>query len=289
MLKSTAQSFRQEDIGALIVLALREDIGTGDVTSCVLVPDALKARAVLLAKAEGVLAGINVAKLVFVKLDPEIKFRALLKDGATLHPGDMIAEISGNARAILAGERTALNFLQRLSGIATQTRQFVTAVGDLPVWIVDTRKTTPGFRLLEKYAVRMGGGRNHRMNLADGILIKDNHLAILRSRGLTLKDAVVQAKDKAPAGFQVEVETTSLAEVKEAVEAGADIVMFDNMSPALMKRAVKLLPEGVWSEASGGVNLETVHKVAETGVNIISVGALTHSSKALDISLEIVG
>ncbi|HXY73806.1 MAG TPA: carboxylating nicotinate-nucleotide diphosphorylase, partial [Dehalococcoidales bacterium] len=255
-------------------------------TGILILPD-LKASAVLLAKAEGILAGIDVAKTVFRKIDPAINFKKLIDDGSELQSGDIIAEINGKARTILTGERTALNFLQRLSGIATLTSQFVAAVGDLPVWIVDTRKTTPGYRLLEKYAVQMGGGKNHRMNLADGILIKDNHIALLRKQGVTIEKAVKKARKEAPQGIAIEVETTNLEEVREAVKAGADIVMFDNMSPALMRRAVKLLPEGIWSEASGGVNLQTVRAIAESGVTIISVGALTHSSKALDISLEL--
>ncbi len=277
----------QKTIDHLIDLALEEDIGTGDITTRTLIPPALETSAIFLAKVEGVLAGIEIARRVFLKLDPEIIFKIFIKDGSTLQKGDIIAEVKGKARAILTGERTALNFLQRLSGIATLTRQFVACVSDLPVMIIDTRKTTPGYRLLEKYAVRMGGGHNHRLNLADGILIKDNHLALLRSGGETLKDAVTQARKKAPEGLKIEVETTNLDEVHEAVDARADIIMFDNMSPAMMRRAVKLLPSGILSEASGGVNLESVRAIAETGVNFISVGALTHSSKALDISLEL--
>jgi nicotinate-nucleotide pyrophosphorylase (carboxylating) len=271
----------------LIDLALEEDIDAGDITTQILIPPALRARAILLAKSEGILAGVGVARRVFLKLDPELKFKTLTTDGSLLKEGDIIAEIRGKAHAILTGERTALNFLQRLSGIATQTSQFVARVRDLPVLIMDTRKTTPGLRLLEKYAVRMGGGHNHRLNLSDGVLIKDNHLAMLRAKGKTLIEVVAQAKKKAPKDLMVEVETTNLDEVREAVSAGADIIMFDNMSPAMMRRAVKLLPSNIKSEASGGVNLENVRAIAETGVNFISIGALTHSSKALDISLEL--
>ena len=277
----------QKTIDHLIDLAFEEDIGTGDITTQTLISPALETSVILLAKADGVLAGIEIARRVFLKLDPEIKFKTIIKDGLPLQKGDIIADIKGKARTILTGERTALNFLQRLSGIATLTSQFVARVSDLPVMIIDTRKTTPGYRLLEKYAVRMGGGHNHRLNLADGILIKDNHLALLRNRGKNLKDVVTQAREKAPQDLKVEVETTNLGEVREAVRAGADIIMFDNMSPAMMRRAVKLLPSCILSEASGGVNLETVRAIAETGVNFISVGALTHSSKALDISVEL--
>ena len=274
-------------IDHLIDLAFKEDIGAGDVTTEILIPPALKTKAIILAKSEGVLAGIEVAKRVFLKLDPEMKFKTLIKDSSPLKKGNVIAELRGKAQAILTGERTALNFLQRLSGIATQTSQFVTRVQDLPVLIIDTRKTTPGYRLLEKYAVRMGGGHNHRLNLADGILIKDNHLVLLRTRGKTLREVVLEAKRKAPKGLKVEVETTNLDEVREAVSAGADIILFDNMSPAMMRRGVKLLSKDILSEASGGVNLDSVRAIAETGVNFISIGALTHSSKALDISLEL--
>jgi nicotinate-nucleotide pyrophosphorylase (carboxylating) len=276
-----------QTIITLINLAIAEDISTGDITTEILIPPTLKTSAVLLAKDRGILAGSDIAKLVFKKIDPSIKFKHLIDDGSELKPGDIIAEISGKARTILTGERTALNFLQRLSGIATLTSQFMAMVGDLPVWIVDTRKTTPGYRMLEKYAVLMGGGRNHRLNLADGILIKDNHIALLRKQGMTIEKAVKKARKEAPKGIAIEVETTNLKEVREAVKAGADIIMFDNMSPAMMKRACKLLPEGTWSEASGGVNLKTVRAIAESGVTIISVGALTHSPKALDISLEL--
>jgi nicotinate-nucleotide pyrophosphorylase (carboxylating) len=274
-------------IDHLIDLAFKEDIGTGDVTTQILISPNLKTKAIILAKSDGVLAGIEVTRRVFLKLDPEMKFKTLIKDGSPFKKGDVIAEIRGKARAILSSERTALNFLQRLSGIATQTSQFVKLVCDLPVLIIDTRKTTPGYRLLEKYAVRMGGGHNHRLNLTDGILIKDNHLALLRAKGETLKEVVIQAKKKAPKSLKVEVETTNLKEVREAVSAGADIIMFDNMSVAMMNRAVKLLPAGIMSEASGGVNLESVRAIAETGVDFIYIGALTHSSKALDISLEL--
>ena len=279
-------SMYEDQLNALIDMALEEDIGGGDVTSESLILDTLKAKTTILAKAEGVVAGVDLAKLVFIKVDPDLKFKVLLKDGVKLKPGDVIATVSGNARSILKGERLALNFLQKLSGIATQTAEFVARIEDLPVDILDTRKTTPGMRLLEKYAVAMGGGRNHRFNLSDGILIKDNHLATLRAHGLTLKEIVAKAKANAPKGIKVEVEVTNLKEVEEVISAKADIIMFDNMSPALMRRAVKKVPARIYTEASGGITLKNVRAVAETGVNFISIGALTHSSKALDISLE---
>ena len=279
-------SLYENQLNTLIDLALEEDTGGGDITSESLIPAGLQAKTTLLSKAEGVLAGVDLVKLVFIKVDSNLKFKVLLQDGAKLQPGDIIATVTGNARSILKAERLALNFVQRLSGIATHTNQFVEMIKDLPVDILDTRKTTPGMRLLEKYAVSMGGGRNHRFNLSDGILIKDNHIASLRAHGMTLKEIIGQAKSSAPQGIRVEVEVTNLKEVREAVSAGADIIMFDNMSPALMRRAVKLVPSGIYMEASGNITLKTVRAVAESGVNFISVGALTHSSKALDMSLE---
>jgi len=276
----------ENQLNTLIDLALEEDIGSGDITSETLIPADLRAKTTLLAKADGVLAGIDLAKLVFIKVDPDLKFKTLLKDGAKLHPGDIIGTVTGNARSLLKAERVALNFLQKLSGIASQTAEYVAIIGDLPVEILDTRKTTPGMRLLEKYAVSMGGGRNHRFNLSDGILIKDNHLATLRAHGMTLREIVNKAKSGAPEGIKVEIEVTNLKEVREAVAAAADIIMFDNMSPAKMRAAVKIVPSGIMTEASGNINLKTVRAAAETGVNFISIGALTHSSKALDISLE---
>jgi nicotinate-nucleotide pyrophosphorylase (carboxylating) len=276
----------ENQLNTLIDLALEEDIGSGDITSETLIPADLRAKTTLLAKADGVLAGVDLAKLVFIKVDSELNFKILLKDGTKLHSGDIIGTVTGNARSILKAERVALNFLQKLSGIASQTAEYVALIGDLPVEILDTRKTTPGMRLLEKYAVSMGGGRNHRFNLSDGILIKDNHLATLRAHGMTLREIVNKAKSGAPEGIKVEVEVTNLKEVREAVAAAADIIMFDNMSPAKMRAAVKIVPAGIMTEASGNINLKTVRTAAETGVNFISIGALTHSSKALDISLE---
>ena len=279
-------SIPENQLNTIIDLALDEDSGTGDITSELLIPAKLRAKATLVAKADGVLAGIDLTRLVFVRVDPDLKFKASLKDGAKLNPGDIIATITGNAHSILKAERLALNFLQRLSGIATQTAKYVALVSDLNVHILDTRKTTPGMRLLEKYAVSMGGGWNHRFNLSDGILIKDNHLETLRTQGMTLKEIVTKAKLNAPKGIKIEVETTNLKEVDEAIFAGADIIMLDNMSPAQMHHAVKKVPALIKTEASGGITLDNVRAVAKTGVSFISIGALTHSSKALDISLE---
>jgi nicotinate-nucleotide pyrophosphorylase (carboxylating) len=213
----------------------------------------------------------------------------LLKDGARLKPGSKIASVSGSIASILKAERTALNFLQRLSGIASETDRYVERVQGLPVRIMDTRKTTPGFRLLEKHAVRVGGGQNHRMSLGDGMLIKDNHLAVLRNQELSIKQIVARARQKAPRGLLVEVEAATALEALEAAEAGADIVMLDNMSLDDMRNAVKAIHGRALLEASGGITLDNVRAVAETGVDFVSVGALTHSVRALDISLELQG
>jgi len=231
-------------------------------------------------------AGIEVAHLVFARVDASLKFHALLHDGAKLQRGTEIAKVEGKVGSILRGERVALNFLQRLSGIATETSRYVEAVRGTKARIADTRKTTPGLRFLEKYAVRAGGGQNHRVHLGDGILIKDNHLAALRARGLDMKAAIDLARKNAPHTLKIEVEVTTVEEAGQAVEAGADIVMLDNMSVEDMRRAVKSVGGRVLLEASGGVTLDNVRSVAETGVDLISVGALTHSVKSLDISLE---
>ncbi len=224
---------------------------------------------------------------MFLKVNPLLKVEVLIQDGAEVKPGDTVATISGSVVSILKAERVALNFLQRLSGIASQTAQYVAKTHGLVVNITDTRKTTPGLRLLEKYAVRLGGGQNHRFHLGDGILIKDNHIAALRALGMSLKDIIAKAKQNAPKELKVEVEVNTIQKALDATEAGADIIMLDNMSPDEMRRVVSLIPGQVKTEASGGVTLANVQAVAETGVDLISVGALTHSSKALDISLEL--
>jgi len=238
-------------------------------------------------KSEGILAGIEVAKKVFHQVDPGLRMDVLLEDGTKIKASDVIARVEGKVANILKAERVALNFLQRLSGIATETNRYVEAVEGLPVHIMDTRKTTPSLRVLEKYAVRVGGGENHRMNLGDGILIKDNHLAALRSRGLSLKEIIAKAQQNAPKRLKIEVEVKTVPEALEAAEAGADIVMLDNMSLGDIRQAVKMIHGRALIEASGGITLDKVRAVAETGVDFISVGALTHSVKALDISLEV--
>lgn len=277
----------EEQLDGIIDRALAEDTGSGDITSEILIPHDLHGQAIFLIKARGVLAGIDVARRVFLRIDPSLQVELHIADGSKVKPGDKVATISGRVASILKAERVALNLLQRLSGIASQTARYVAKTRGLSVKVTDTRKTTPGLRLLEKYAVRIGGGHNHRFHLGDGILIKDNHLAALRSLGRNLKDIVSEAKLKAPSGLPVEVEVTSVEEALAVVAAGADIIMLDNMKPEEMSRAVSLMPPHVKTEASGGVTLANIRTVAMTGVDIISVGALTHSPKALDISLEL--
>jgi len=277
----------EEQIDNIIELALAEDISHGDVTSEALIPPDLQGKASILVKAEGILAGGEVAKRVFLKVDPSLKVEIFITDGRKVKPGDRAATIVGTVVSILKAERVALNFLNRLSGIASQTAQYVAKTRGFAVNITDTRKTTPGLRLLEKYAVRVGGGQNHRLHLGDGILIKDNHLAVLRPLGMSLKDIVAKAKQNAPQGLKVEVEVNTVQEALDAVDAGADIIMLDNMSPDEMRRVVNLISSQVKIEASGGITLANVRSVAMVGVNIISIGALTHSPKALDISLEL--
>jgi len=267
--------------------ALAEDLAWGDVTTGALISNNQQGIATIVAKEQGVLAGINVVRKVFHKLDPELKIDALLEDGAKVNSGSIIAKVEGKVASILKAERTALNFLQRLSGIASETNRYVKVVEGLPVHIMDTRKTTPGLRLLEKYAVRVGGGENHRMNLGDGILIKNNHLAALRSRGLSLKEIIAKARQNASQGLKLEVEVKTVQEAEEAAEAGVDIIMLDNMSLEDMRQAVEFIHGRALIEASGGVTLDKVRDVAKTGVDFISVGALTHSARALDISLKL--
>jgi nicotinate-nucleotide pyrophosphorylase (carboxylating) len=271
----------------LIDAALSEDQTFNDPTTEALIPSEIRAVGMLRAKAQGVLAGIDVALAVFQRVDQGLEAKALLSDGSTLTPGAEIARVAGSAGSILRAERIALNFLQRMSGIATDTSLYVKAIQGCRARIIDTRKTVPGHRYLDKYAVRMGGGYNHRLNLADGILIKDNHLEALRSREMGLKEVVQLALSRASHTIKVEVEVETLEQVKEAVEAGAHIIMLDNMPVGLMQKAMDTIAGRAVVEASGGITLETVREVAETGVDLISIGGLTHSAKALDISLDL--
>jgi nicotinate-nucleotide pyrophosphorylase (carboxylating) len=274
-------------IEEIIDRALAEDLGKGDVTTEALVPGDQLGTGFIVAKKEGILAGMNVAKQVFHQADPELKVEVLLEDGARVKPGSKVAKVSGSIASILKAERVALNFLQRLSGIASETNRYVEVVKGLPVRIMDTRKTTPGLRSLEKHAVKAGGGENHRMSLGDGVLIKDNHLAALRSQGLNIREIVAKARQNSPQRLPVEVEVGTVSEALEAVEAGADIVMLDNMNLEDMRKATKSIHGRALIEASGGITLDNVRAVAETGVDFISIGALTHSARALDISLEL--
>ncbi len=262
--------------------ALREDIDCGDVTTDSLISASQQSQCALYAKEEGVLAGMDAADRVFHLLDAGIIFQMKKTDGCTVLPGEKIAEIKGNTRAILSGERVALNILQRMSGIATKTHRMCELVRDYPVRITDTRKTLPGFRMLDKYSVTVGGGVNHRMNLSDLVMIKDNHIAAVGS----IARAVSLAKDKAPFPVKIEVEVENLCQLEEAIQAEADIVMLDNMDTGEMKKAVAFADHRVLLEASGNVDEDRIAAIAQTGVDIISCGALTHSVRALDISLK---
>ena len=277
----------EEQLNKIADLALAEDTGHGDITSEALIPPGLSGQASVLIKEKGILAGGEVASRVFLRTDPSLTVQLLVEDGTEVESGEKVAAVSGRVISILRAERTALNFLQRLSGIASMTAQYVARASGCRAVITDTRKTTPGLRMLEKYAVRMGGGRNHRFHLGDGILIKDNHLAVLYHSGMNLSDIVARAKQNAPPGIKVEVEVTTIQEALDAVAAGADIIMLDNMSPEEMGKVVGAVKGQVEIEASGGITLDNVRQVAMTGVDIISIGALTHSVRALDISLEI--
>ena len=269
------------EIDRIIRTALAEDIGWGDITTRACIVPGSQSRAELVAKEDFVLAGIDVAAQVFTTVDATVSFEKLREDGRTIRRGEVFAWIKGESTSLLQGERVALNLLQRMSGIATLTGLFVEAVDGTGARIVDTRKTTPGLRYLEKYAVRAGGGQNHRYALCDGILIKENH--IHAAGGVTA--AIQRAKVAAPHTIKVEVETTTIAEVEEALLAGGDIILLDNMSIDELRQAVKLVDGRALTEASGGVNLKSVRAIAETGVDLISVGALTHSFRSVDISL----
>ncbi len=275
------------EVHRLIDAALSEDETFNDPTTGLLIPPDVAGIGALRAKAEGVLAGLEVARAVFQRVDARLTFTPLLTDGAPLTLGGEIARLQGSAAGILRAERVALNFMQRMSGIASDTNRYVQAIAGLPARIVDTRKTAPGHRYLDKYAVRMGGGHNHRLNLADGMLIKDNHIAALGSREMGLTDVIRLARARAPHTIKVEVEVETLAGVQEALAAGAHIIMLDNMPVEMMRQAVALVRDRAVIEASGGINLESVRAVAETGVHLISVGSLTHSTQALDISLDL--
>ena len=273
-------------IKSTIERALVEDLGPGDITTDSLIPPDIRGMGTVLSKATGVIAGLDVALEVFRQTNPAVKTRVLMADGSEVAPGDMVAEVEGSIAGILKGERVALNFLQHLSGIASDTSRYVKAGQGTRARILDTRKTVPGLREMEKYAVRVGGGRNHRFNLSDGVLIKDNHIAALRAQELTLGAIIHRARENTPHTLRIEVEVETVDEAREAMEARADAILLDNMSLEEMRLVVTLAQGRCLLEASGGINLETVRAVAETGVDLISVGALTHSVRALDISLD---
>lgn len=267
----------------IVLNALKEDMPLGDVTTDNIVQEDNISNAEFLAKQDAVIAGLDVARHVFETLDSSVKFTALIEDGDEVKKGDIIARVSGPTRALLKGERTALNFLQRLSAIATMTNRYVMKVQGLQVKITDTRKTTPGLRLLEKYAVNAGGGSNHRFSLSDGVLIKDNHIAA--AGGIT--NAVTRVRENIPHTIKIEVEVESMEEVQEALDCKVDIIMLDNMTNEQMSEAVKLINGRALVEASGNMTEETIYDVALTGVDIISIGKLTHSANSVDISMNI--
>ena len=268
-----------------IRLWLEEDIGSGDITTMTTIPEDRQGVGIIHVKEDGILAGIPVAEAVFRVVDPTLSFRAVRQDGERIVKGTVLAEVHGSIRSILLGERLALNLMQRLSGIATRTREYVDVLDGLPTRLVDTRKTTPGHRTLEKYAVRVGGGHNHRFGLYDAVMIKDNH--IKGAGGIT--QAVAAARSQIPHTMKIEVEVEGFAQLEEAMAADADIIMLDNMKPADMSQAVGILKANkphILVEASGNVNLSTIRGIAETGVDVNSGGRLTYSVQALDISLD---
>jgi len=273
------------EIDRLIEAALAEDMPHGDITSETLIPPRQLSRAILMAKQDGVMAGLEVFCRVFHRLDPRTSINRHTRDGAAFRAGDVLAEVEGKSVVLLKAERTALNFLQRLSGIATTTRKFADAVAGTKARILDTRKTTPGLRALEKYAVRMGGGENHRLNLSTMVLIKDNHLKLVGDVG----EAVRRARAGIKRGVLIEVEATNFDQARAALESGADWIMLDNMPPGRMRKIVTWVAGRCQLEASGNVSLKNVRRVAETGVDYISIGKLTHSYVSVDLSLEFLG
>ena len=271
-----------KEIDAVIEAALKEDMPRGDITSENIVPRRSVSKAVFLAKQEGVLAGIDVAGRVFRRIDRRIIFKKFFRDGQSFQAGQVLAEVSGHSISILKGERTALNFLQRMSGIATTTKKYVDAVSGTKARILDTRKTTPGLRILEKYAVQTGGGENHRLNLSTMVLIKDNHLRLVDN----ILDAVRLARKKVGRRIKIEVEVTNFDQARQAVEAGADMIMLDNIRPKTMKDIIGWVQGRIPIEVSGNVSLKNVRRIAALGPDFISIGKLTHSYASLDLSLE---
>jgi nicotinate-nucleotide pyrophosphorylase (carboxylating) len=277
----------QDIILAVVTQALREDVGHGDITTQAAIPADLQATAQVVTREAGVVAGLPVLEAVYATVDSRVRVTRRVDEGAHVEAGALLAEISGPAQALLTGERVALNLLQRLCGIATMTARYVQEVAGLPVKILDTRKTTPGLRALEKYAVRVGGGTNHRFGLFDGVMLKDNHLAMLASQGIGLSEAIRRTRAAVGPMVCIEVEVETVEQAAEAAEAGADMILLDNMPPDQLRAAVAVVAGRSRTEASGGITLATLRAVAESGVDFISTGALTHSARALDIGLDI--
>jgi len=276
----------QSQIEKIVDLALEEDTGHGDITSEALIPSNMAGKAIIVANEAGLLVGAEIARMVFLKTDGSLEIEILIEDGKEVKQGDTVATVKGRVISILKAERVALNFMGRLSGVATEAAKYIAEMKGSATVISDTRKTTPGLRILEKYAMYAAGGQTHRPDLGSGIIIKDNHLVALAAKGKTIKDAVDLARKKVKDGMKVEIEVETIAQVQEAADAKADVIMLDNMSIEDMKKAVDMIPEGIKVEASGGVTLENVREVAMTGVDIISVGAITHSARSLNFSLE---
>ncbi len=274
------------EIRRIVGTALEEDLGAGDITTDNLVPVKAFARAAVAYRSPGIVCGIGVMAEVFRSLDPEVTIDRLVPEGQRVARGTVVAVVRGRARGILKGERVALNFVQRMAATATATAELVKAVEGLPVHVIDTRKTTPGLRVLERYAVRVGGGRNHRFNLADGVLVKDNHLVALRNQGIGTVEALHMLRDRVPHTVRVEVEVDRLDQIPPVLEAGVDAILFDNMTPEQVREAVRVVSGRAITEVSGGVRLETIRAYAEAGVDVISSGALTHSTPALDVGLD---
>ena len=275
-------------IRQIVKTALEEDLGFGDLTSSALLSPDMVAKAQIVAKEAMVVAGLAVAQEVFHQIDDSLTVTFHQRDGAWVRANTQLLTITGNAQSLLQAERVALNFMQRLSGISTLTRQFCRAVGEHSVKIADTRKTTPGLRVLEKWAVRLGGGYNHRFSLHDGILIKDNHLMVLAANNRSLSQACQLAKQQAPHGLRISVEVESLAQVREALQGKADIILLDNMSASKIQQAVKIIKSQALVEVSGGITLHNIQDIANKGIDIISIGALTHSAPAMELSMDII-
>ena len=275
------------ELESLVKAALREDAPHGDITTHALLDPTLHAQANVVAKQDLTLAGVAVLHAVYRALDPAVEVTAPFEDGATLEAGQTFATLQGPAHSILGGERVALNFLQHLSGIATLTSRFCAEIRHFPTILIDTRKTIPGLRRLEKWAVALGGGTNHRTSLSDGVLIKDNHLVLLEAQGTTLREACRKAKERLSHHFRICVEVETLEQIDQALDGGADVLLLDNMSPPLVREAMGLVKGRAQTEVSGGITLENVREYAATGVDSISIGALTHSAPAVDISLDV--